>query len=117
MGKTARQGSNTLFILMGFKVLGKIEELDLTKSPDDIRKLVEKSIQKRYIKKPGQRIFLDYKLDISPNSIEIFPKNLFTDLLFVGFDVPSTLDTSFKVWNRKRDNDCYCFSFFTFFTL
>ena len=98
---TSNKKENTiLFILMGFKVLGKIENLDVTKSTGDIRKLVNQSIQKKFVKKPGQRIFLDYKLDISPDSIEIFPKNLFTALLFFGYDIPFILDTSFKLWKN-----------------
>jgi hypothetical protein len=92
-------GENTaLFILMGFKVLGKVENLDVTKPPSDIRKIVDQSIQKRFVKKPGQRIFIDYRLDISPDSIEIFPKNLFTALSFFGYDVPFALNTPFKAW-------------------
>lgn len=99
MGKTARQGKESvLFILMGFKVLGKVEKVGTEYPLLDIRRRVNQTIQKRFVKKPGQRIFIDYKLDISSDSIEIFPKNLFTALLFFGFDVPSTLDTSFKVW-------------------
>jgi hypothetical protein len=88
-----------LFILMGFTVLGKIDKLE-TESPHDIRKLVNQVIQKRFVKKPGQRIFLDYKLDISPDSLEIFPKNLFTALLLFGYDIPFTLNTPFKLWKN-----------------
>lgn len=89
-----------LFILMGFKVLGKVEKLDVTKSPNDVRRLINQSIQKRFVNKPGKSIFIDYQLDISSDSIEIFPKNLFTALSFFGYDVPFTLDTSFKLWKN-----------------
>lgn len=98
MGSNKKQ--DILFILMGFVVLGKVTKLDLTKSSEDIRKLFNKSIQKRFVKKPGQIIFLDYKLDIASDSIEIFPKNLFTALLFSGYDIPFTLNTPFKVWKN-----------------
>lgn len=99
MAKNAREETTILFILMGFKVLGKIEKIKI-KSSDNIFDLVNQSIQKKFVKKPGQRIFLDYRLDISADSIEVFPKNLFTALLFSGYNTHFTLDFSFKIWKN-----------------
>ncbi len=97
--KTDKREDIILFILMGFKVLGKIGKLE-AKSLQDIRELVDQVIQKKFVKKPGQRIFLDYNLDISPDSIEVSPKNFFTALLLSGYNIHFTLDTSFKLWKN-----------------
>ncbi len=94
-----KKNNTILFILMGFKVLGKVDPLE-AKSPEDVRNLVNRCIQRRYLNKPGQRIFLDYKLDILPDSIEVLPKDLFTALSFFGYDIPFTLNTSFKLWKN-----------------
>ncbi len=97
--KTDKREGSILFVLMGFTVLGRIDQLE-AKSPEDVRNLVNRCIQRRYLNKPGQRIFLDYKLDISPSSIEVLPKNLFTALSFFGYDIPFALNTSFKLWKN-----------------
>jgi hypothetical protein len=79
-------------IMLGEKTIATVNNA----TPADIHRGIKSSCMRR----PGDGFYVDYDFTAADDAITVVPKNIFTALRLLGYDVPTELEHPFKLWKR-----------------